>query len=61
MGPHFKPGRYTAAASPADVAPTLGRLLGVTLPAADGTTRLDAFVTPPALPAPGDGHSQGGR
>ncbi len=51
LGPHFKPGRYTATASPADVAPTLGRLVGVTLPAADGTTRVDALVAPPTLPA----------
>ena len=51
LGPHFKPGRYTATASPADVAPTLGRLIGVTLPAADGTTRMDALVAPPTLPA----------
>ena len=35
VGPQFTRGRYTAAASPADVAPTLGRLLGVILPAAD--------------------------
>jgi hypothetical protein len=51
LGPQFKPGRYTAPASPADVAPTLARLIGVTLPAADGTTRMDALVAPPTLPA----------
>lgn len=49
-GPPFRPGRYTAPSSPADVAPTLARLLGVTLAAADGRPRLDAVAVPPALP-----------
>lgn len=61
LGPQFRPGRYTASASPADVAPTLGRLLGVTLAAADGLTRVDAFVAPPALPAQGDAAPAAGR
>lgn len=50
LGPQFRPGRYTATSSPADVAPTMARLVGVTLAAADGTARLDALVSPPALP-----------
>lgn len=50
-GPQFRRGRYTATASPADVAPTLGRLLGVILPAADGATRVDALSRPPGLAA----------
>ncbi|BCS34486.1 alkaline phosphatase family protein [Luteitalea sp. TBR-22] len=65
LGPQFRRGRYTATASPADVAPTLGRLVGVTLPAADGAVRADAFATPPGLPAPtataggaGTGHDE---
>jgi arylsulfatase A-like enzyme len=53
-GPQFKRGRYTATASPADVAPTLGRLLGVILPAADGITRVDALVDAPGVAATGE-------
>jgi hypothetical protein len=61
-GPQFRRGRYTTAASPADVAPTLGRLIGVTLAAADGATRVDAFVVPPARPTTTDvPQSQGAR
>jgi predicted AlkP superfamily pyrophosphatase or phosphodiesterase len=62
MGPQFKRGRYTATASPADIAPTLGRLLGVTLAAADGTTRVDALVAPPGLVAADEpAQATGGR
>jgi predicted AlkP superfamily pyrophosphatase or phosphodiesterase len=50
LGPHFTPGRYTAPATPADIAPTMGRLVGVTLPAADGSVRVDALVAPPPVP-----------
>ncbi|WP_396627298.1 alkaline phosphatase family protein [Luteitalea sp.] len=60
IGAQFRRGRYTAPASPADVAPTLGRLIGVTLPASDGTIRTDAFATPPGLPAPMSGAGAGG-
>ena len=50
-GPQFRRGRYTAPAGPADVAPTLGRLLGVILPASDGTTRVDALGVAPGMAA----------
>jgi predicted AlkP superfamily pyrophosphatase or phosphodiesterase len=61
-GPQFKRGRYTATASPADVAPTLGRILGVILPAADGAARVDAFAVPPGLAAADDPpHTHAGR
>jgi len=36
MGRGIKPGRYDQAATPADIAPTLGALSGVTLPRAEG-------------------------
>jgi predicted AlkP superfamily pyrophosphatase or phosphodiesterase len=52
FGQGIRPGRYTTASSPADVAPTLARLLGVTLPAADGSVRVEALAAPPGLPSP---------
>ena len=52
FGQGIRTGRSTAAASPADVAPTLARLLGVTLPAADGSVRVEALADPPGLAAP---------
>ena len=36
MGFGVKPGQYQQAATPADVAPTLAAICGVTLPRADG-------------------------
>jgi hypothetical protein len=36
MGRGIKPGRYTQPATPADVAPTLAAICGVTMPAAEG-------------------------
>jgi hypothetical protein len=36
MGPGIKPGWYDQPATPADVAPTLAALYGVTLPHAEG-------------------------
>jgi arylsulfatase A-like enzyme len=36
MGAGIKPGRYDQAATPADIAPTLAKLCGITLPKAEG-------------------------
>jgi predicted AlkP superfamily pyrophosphatase or phosphodiesterase len=36
MGPGIKPGRYDEPATPADIAPTLAALTGITLPRAEG-------------------------
>jgi hypothetical protein len=36
LGAPFKPGRYAMPASPADLAPTLGRIIKVDMPGADG-------------------------
>jgi predicted AlkP superfamily pyrophosphatase or phosphodiesterase len=36
MGPGIRPGAYTDAATPADVAPTLAAIVGITLPRAEG-------------------------
>jgi predicted AlkP superfamily pyrophosphatase or phosphodiesterase len=36
MGPGIKAGEYSQAATPADIAPTLAALVGITLPEADG-------------------------
>jgi predicted AlkP superfamily pyrophosphatase or phosphodiesterase len=46
MGDGIRPGIYTADASPADIAPTLARLAGVTLPRAQGHARFEALVPP---------------
>ena len=37
LGPAFKPGRYTLVITPADIAPTLALLAGVTMPRAEGS------------------------
>jgi arylsulfatase A-like enzyme len=44
LGAGIKPGEYLAAASPADIAPTLAFLCGVTLPRADGSVLADAIA-----------------
>jgi phosphoglycerol transferase MdoB-like AlkP superfamily enzyme len=36
MGAGIKPGHYTEAVTPADIAPTLAALCGITLPRAEG-------------------------
>ena len=36
MGHGIKPGRYDQAVTPADIAPTLAALAGITLPQAEG-------------------------
>jgi len=37
LGPAFKPGRYALVVTPADIAPTLAFLAGVTMPKAEGS------------------------
>jgi hypothetical protein len=43
MGPPFKPGRYKALATPADIAPTLGSVVGLPLPGTDGRVLKEAL------------------
>ena len=43
MGPGIRPGTYSQAASPADVAPTLAHLAGVPLPQAEGRVLREAL------------------
>ncbi len=52
FGQGVRPGRYTTPASPADVAPTFARVLGITMPAAEGSVRLEAIEELPDLPPP---------
>lgn len=52
FGARVKPGEYLQAATPADVAPTLAYLCGITLPRADGRVLAEA-VEPSAGPAGG--------
>ncbi len=54
FGAGIKPGEYLAAASPADIAPTLALLCGVTLPRADGSVLVDA-IAPANQPKPAAG------
>ena len=43
LGPMFKAGRYTTAASPADVAPTLASAIKLAMPGTDGRARTEAL------------------
>ena len=45
MGGGIKPGRYSGAATPADLAPTLAQLLGVKMPRAEGRVLKEAIVS----------------
>ncbi|MPZ21320.1 MAG: hypothetical protein GEV06_25990 [Luteitalea sp.] len=54
MGAAIAPGRYFAAASPADVAPTLAVLAGVTLADPDGRVLLEALQPPGRTPDRGN-------
>jgi len=47
MGPGIRPGRYSQAATPADIAPTLAALCGVNLPRADGRVLEEALEVNP--------------
>lgn len=42
-GAGIKPGRYMVPASPADIAPTLAYLAGITMAHADGVVRTEAI------------------
>lgn len=44
LGPSFTPGTYTNAATPADIAPTLAALAGVTLPQSQGRVLREALA-----------------
>jgi predicted AlkP superfamily pyrophosphatase or phosphodiesterase len=44
FGRHVKPGRYDRPATPADIAPTLARLVGVQLSQAQGAVLTDVIV-----------------
>ena len=43
MGRMFRPGKYAAAATPADIAPTLASVMGVQMPEADGRVLSEAL------------------
>jgi arylsulfatase A-like enzyme len=43
MGPSIKPGQYTQAVTPADIAPTLAALAGTTLPKTEGRVLREAL------------------
>jgi predicted AlkP superfamily pyrophosphatase or phosphodiesterase len=45
MGRGIKPGRYTTSATPADIAPTLAALCGVTMPSAEGRVLREALTS----------------
>jgi predicted AlkP superfamily pyrophosphatase or phosphodiesterase len=46
MGAGIAPGKYPAAATPADIAPTLAALTGIKLPHADGHALREALAAP---------------
>ena len=48
FGAGIKPGRYEQPASPADIAPTLARICGVSLPTATGRVLEEALVAAPS-------------
>jgi hypothetical protein len=53
LGAGIQPGKYSSAASPADIAPTLAFLCGVSLPRADGRVLSEALqATRPAAKKP---------
>jgi predicted AlkP superfamily pyrophosphatase or phosphodiesterase len=49
FGQGIKPGKYERPATPADIAPTLARLIGVTMPRAEGAA-IDEVLAPAAAP-----------
>jgi arylsulfatase A-like enzyme len=51
MGPGVRPGHYLEPASPADIAPTLAFLTGVTLARADGRVLSEALLPATAVTA----------
>ncbi len=52
FGKRIKPGKYTGAASPADIAPTLAAIVGIKLPQAEGKALGDAIVPEEKKPEP---------
>jgi hypothetical protein len=46
MGAGIRPGKYYDSATPADIAPTLAALCGITLAARDGRTLREALDQP---------------
>jgi hypothetical protein len=44
FGAGIRPGRYTTAATPLDLAPTLAALGGITLPSVDGRVLSEALA-----------------
>lgn len=52
MGWGIKPGRYSGSATPADIAPTLASLCGITLAPHDGRALAEALMDKTAAPAP---------
>jgi hypothetical protein len=52
LGTSIQAGRYDDAATPADVAPTLAYLAGITLARPDGRVLSEAIRIPPILPSP---------
>ena len=50
FGSGIKPGRYTMSATPADIAPTLAALAGVSIARTDGRILREALATPASAP-----------
>jgi len=48
----IKPGHYSEAATPADIAPTLAHILGFPMKAAEGVVQSEALLPRPAPPSP---------
>lgn len=55
FGHGVRPGRFSGAATPADIAPTLARIVGFKMPAAEGRVLTEALA---AQPAPANGRSR---
>jgi hypothetical protein len=58
-GAGIKPGRYWEAASPADIAPTLAALCGITMARTDGRVLAEALTPGTVVPAPARPNSTG--
>jgi predicted AlkP superfamily pyrophosphatase or phosphodiesterase len=52
FGSGIKPGQYSEPVTPADIAPTLAVICGITLPTAEGHALSSALTTPPRPPTP---------
>lgn len=58
FGGGIRPGEYLTAATPADIAPTLAFLAGVTMSAAEGRVLSEALEAPPAAPGPSNANGK---